>query len=106
MAEALGPDRPAALARELTKLHEEVIRAPLGALAERLAQEEPRGEITLVVAGAPPAAPDLEDLAGQVAARVEAGEDAKRAMAEVARATGVSRREVYQAVLDARAGPA
>jgi 16S rRNA (cytidine1402-2'-O)-methyltransferase len=103
MAEVFGPDRPSALARELTKLHEEVVRAPLGDLAERLAGAEPRGEITLVVAGAAPAGPDLEDLAGQVAARVEAGEDSKRAMAEVARATGVPRREVYQAVLDARA---
>jgi 16S rRNA (cytidine1402-2'-O)-methyltransferase len=103
MAEVFGPDRPAAMARELTKLHEEVVRGTLGELAERLAGGGPRGEITLVVAGAAPPEPDLGDLAGQVAGLVEAGSDAKRAMTEVARATGVPRREVYQAVLDARA---
>jgi 16S rRNA (cytidine1402-2'-O)-methyltransferase len=48
----LGPDRPACLARELTKTHEEIVRAPLGALAARYATDRPLGEITLVVAGA------------------------------------------------------
>jgi len=102
MAEAFGPERPAALTRELTKLHEQVVRASLGELAAGLAADEPRGEVTLVVGGAEPAQPDTVDLAGQVAALVEAGQDSKRAMAEVARATGLPRREVYQAVLEAR----
>jgi 16S rRNA (cytidine1402-2'-O)-methyltransferase len=103
MIEAFGPGRPAALARELTKLHEEVVRAPLSGLAERIAAEHPRGELTLVVAGAPPAEPDIGDLAGRVAELVEAGADSKSAMAEVAKAAGTSRKTVYQAVLDAKA---
>lgn len=53
MAEVLGSDRPAACARELTKVHEEVIRASLGELAHRLAEGAPRGEFTVVVG--PPA---------------------------------------------------
>ncbi|RQX00075.1 16S rRNA (cytidine(1402)-2'-O)-methyltransferase, partial [Micromonospora globispora] len=65
LAAAFGPDRPAALCRELTKTYEEVLRRPLGELAEWAAEGEPRGEITLVVGGAPPAAasrPDDETL--------------------------------------------
>jgi 16S rRNA (cytidine1402-2'-O)-methyltransferase len=53
LAAALGPDRPACLARELTKTHEELVRGPLGQLATRYAEERPLGEVTLVVAGAP-----------------------------------------------------
>ena len=53
LAAALGPDRPACLARELTKTHEELVRGPLGELATRYAEERPLGEVTLVVAGAP-----------------------------------------------------
>jgi 16S rRNA (cytidine1402-2'-O)-methyltransferase len=103
MADAFGPVRGCALARELTKLHEQVLRGTLGELAERLAEEPPRGELTLVVAGAPAGEPDVAGLAGEVAARVQAGMDRKQAMSEVARASGTSRRAVYQAVLDAGA---
>ncbi|HKF00088.1 MAG TPA: 16S rRNA (cytidine(1402)-2'-O)-methyltransferase [Actinomycetes bacterium] len=104
MAGAFGPGRRCALARELTKLHEEVVRGTLGELAERAAAEPPRGELTLVVAGAPAADPArTPDLAAEVAARVESGMDRKQAMSEVARASGAPRRVVYQAVLDARA---
>ncbi len=53
MAEAFGADRPAAVCRELTKTYEEIRRGPLGELAA-WAQERVRGEITLVVQGAPP----------------------------------------------------
>ncbi len=56
LAAVFGPDRPACLARELTKTHEELVRAPLGDLAARYADARPLGEVTLVVAGAP--APD------------------------------------------------
>jgi len=102
MAAAFGP-RPAALARELTKRHEEVWRGPLPELAARAAQGV-RGELTLVVAGAPARSaeePEPADLAERVRALIAAGEDKKGAIGRVAATTGVSRRAVYQAVLDA-----
>ncbi len=103
LATGLGVDRPAALCREMTKMHEEVLRAPLGELAERAA--DVRGELTLVVAGAQPPAQverDPADLAGAVALRVRAGLDRKAAIAEVAVEWGVPKRDVYQAVVDAK----
>ena len=103
MAEAFGPERRAAMARELTKLHEEVVRASLAELAAHLAERPARGEITLVVAGVAAAGSEDADLAALVAERVAGGEDAKAAMRAVAKAAGASRRDVYQAVLDARA---
>jgi 16S rRNA (cytidine1402-2'-O)-methyltransferase len=104
LAESFGPDRPAVLCRELTKTYEEVLRLPLAGLAAWAAEREVRGEITLVVGGAPePAPPDSSQLAAMVASRVAAGADRKAAMTDVARSTGVPRREVYDAVLAARA---
>ncbi|WP_338090504.1 16S rRNA (cytidine(1402)-2'-O)-methyltransferase [Planosporangium thailandense] len=101
LAAAFGPDRPAALCRELTKLHEEIRRAPLGELASSAVEDPPRGEITLVVAGAPaaPAArPTAADLVAEVAAREAAGTPRKDAIAAVAAERGVPRRELYNAV--------
>ncbi len=102
MAAALG-DREAAVARELTKLHEEVRTGRLAELAA-WAGEGVRGEVTVVVTGAPDAqeAAGPEELAGRVAALVGAGMDRREATAAVAREAGVPRRAVYQAVLDAR----
>lgn len=102
MAEVLG-DRDAALARELTKLHEDVWRAPLPALAERAAAEPPRGEVTVVVAGSPrraPAEPGPAALAARVAEEVAAGASRRDAVSRVAESTGVPRRRVYQAALE------
>ena len=103
LADALGADRPATLARELTKLHEEVAAGTLGSLAARLA-DGVRGELTLVVGGAPDA-PDEDLDAATLAARVRelvaTGTTKKEAIATVARATSTPKREVYQAVLDA-----
>jgi len=102
MAAAFGP-RPAALARELTKLHEEVWRGPLPALAERASAGGVRGEVTVVVAGAPAAPPPgPADLAERVRSLIAAGSDKKEATARVAQATGTPRRVVYQALLDHR----
>ncbi|MFE9205299.1 16S rRNA (cytidine(1402)-2'-O)-methyltransferase [Micromonospora sp. NPDC007230] len=101
LAAAFGPDRPAALCRELTKTYEEVVRRPLGDLAEWAAAGEPRGEITLVVAGAPPAAaarPDDDTLRAAVAAREAAGLSRRDAITEVAAEYGLRRREVYTVV--------
>jgi 16S rRNA (cytidine1402-2'-O)-methyltransferase len=102
MAHAFGPARRAAVCRELTKTYEEVRRGGLGELAV-WAAEGVRGEITVVVAGAQPAAPaEVADLVVAVLARVEGGSRLKDATAEVATAHGVGRRDLYQAVLAER----
>jgi 16S rRNA (cytidine1402-2'-O)-methyltransferase len=104
LADTFGADRDAVLCRELTKTYEEVLRRPLGELAVWATEREVRGEITLVIAGAPDLpAPPPADLAAAVAHAEAAGQDRKTAMAEVARAAGVPRRAVYDAVLAARA---
>ncbi|MEJ2578707.1 MAG: 16S rRNA (cytidine(1402)-2'-O)-methyltransferase [Kineosporiaceae bacterium] len=100
MGERFGPDRPAAVCRELTKTHEEVRRGTLAELAA-WATGPVLGEVTLVVGGCPPvqAGPeDLPALVAQVRARVAAGERVKRAVAEVAGAAGASKRDLYAAV--------
>lgn len=100
-AAVLGADRPAAVCRELTKTYEEVRRGTLGELAA-WAADGVRGEITVVLAGAVAAEVAPEDLVDAVEERVEAGTRLKDATAEVASARGVSRRELYEAVLRAR----
>lgn len=101
MAAAFGDDRPAAVARELTKLHEEVWHGGLAALADR-AEKGVRGEVTVVVAGAPPLAPAPlrpQDLAARVNALVDEGMTKKDAIAQVTQAVGVPKRVVYDAVV-------
>jgi 16S rRNA (cytidine1402-2'-O)-methyltransferase len=100
MASAFGPDRPAAVCRELTKTYEEVRRGPLGELAT-WARDGVRGEVTVVVGGAPEAVAvdDPGELARRVFALEADGRPRKDAMAEVARAAGVPRRVVYDAVV-------
>jgi 16S rRNA (cytidine1402-2'-O)-methyltransferase len=104
LAHAFGPDRPAAVCRELTKTYEQVRRGGLAELAEWAAGDV-RGEITLVVAGATPVPVELGpvELAAQVAAREDAGLARKEAIAAVAREVGVPKKEVYAAVVAARA---
>ncbi len=101
MAEAFGASRPAAVCRELTKTYEEVRRGPLTALAEWAAGEV-RGEITLVVAGAPAEAHDLPGALDLVAARLAAGERLKEACAAVAAETGLARKTLYDGVIRRR----
>ena len=101
LAAAFGSDRPAAVCRELTKLYEEVARGTLADLAERFA-EGARGEIVIVVAGAEPATASLEDAVPRVLALTASGTRLKDAATEVADATGLSRRELYEAALRAR----
>ena len=99
-AEILGADRAAAVCRELTKPYEEVRRGGLGALAQ-WAADGVRGEITVVLSGAPLAGPpDVADLVGEVSERVGAGERLKEAVAAVATAHGVAKRDLYQAAVD------
>jgi 16S rRNA (cytidine1402-2'-O)-methyltransferase len=100
MAEAFGADRRAAVCRELTKTHEEIRRGSLDELVT-WAEAGVLGEVTLVVAGADPAArPALSEseLVAQVAALEADGSSRRDAIAEVARVTGVRRRDVYDAV--------
>ena len=99
LAQGLGP-RPAAVCRELTKLHEEVRRGDLATLAaDYAAAAEPRGEIVIVIA--PPPAPqpdtaDLDTLLRQALKRLSV----KEAVAEIAAVTGEPRRHVYQRALE------
>ncbi|HEX6148154.1 16S rRNA (cytidine(1402)-2'-O)-methyltransferase [Nocardioides sp.] len=99
MAEAFGADRRAAVCRELTKTHEEVRR---GGLADLAGWAEPgvRGEVTIVVAGAVPETLPADPTAYRAAvADLEAdGTPRKEAIGQVARAAGVPKREVYDAV--------
>lgn len=100
LAEACGPLRRVALARELTKLHEEVFRGTLASAVEHLAEREPRGEYVIVLDGAPPRAPaTTDDIAADLRARLAAGSTKKDAVAETAAALGVSKRVVYNVAL-------
>jgi 16S rRNA (cytidine1402-2'-O)-methyltransferase len=98
----LGGDRRAAVCRELTKVHEEVVRGPLAELAA-WAADGVLGEITVVLAGATPRA-DLPTLVAEVEALTASGMGVKDACAEVIAATpgAPSRRELYDAVLRSR----
>jgi 16S rRNA (cytidine1402-2'-O)-methyltransferase len=101
LAAEFGDDRRVAVCRELTKLHEEVVRGTAAELAVRFA-EGARGEICLVVEGAGERTADLGDAVARVLALVAGGSPLKAASAEVADATGLPRRALYQAALDAR----
>ena len=102
-AAAFGPDRAAAVCRELTKTHEEVRRGALSELAA-WAADGVRGEITLVVGGAPaePVSLSPEELAALVAGEEAAGATRKDAIRAVVVRTGLPRRTVYDAVVAAK----
>ncbi|MCU1409340.1 MAG: rsmI [Rhodoglobus sp.] len=100
---AVAPDRRAVVCRELTKLHEEVARGTAAELAEKF-KDGARGEICLVVEGAVPATVDLATGIAQVRALVEEGFRLKEAAAEVAEATGLSKRDLYEGAIGGRAG--
>ena len=100
MTEAFGGARQAAVCRELTKTHEEVRRGGLAELVE-WAADGVRGEVTIVVAGAPAGAAlqsDETSLRSAVTEREDRGMSRKEAIVEVARAAGVPKREVYNLV--------
>lgn len=103
IAAVFGDDRRVAVCRELTKLYEEVRRGGAAELAA-WAADGVRGEIVVVVAGAPARAADPETALEQVLALVAAGTRLKDAAAEVADATGLGKRALYQAALARRAG--
>lgn len=105
LAAAFGGDRPAAVCRELTKLHEEVRRGTLEELAE-WAADGARGEIVVVVGGAPEQTVSPETALADVQRRVAGGDRLKDATRAVAEATGLAARDLYAAALDARHGGA
>lgn len=100
MAEAFGPDRRAAVCRELTKTHEEVKRASLAELAQW--SREVRGEVTIVVEGAPARTGDATAHVPEVLALAEAGLRFKDAAAHVAAREGLRKNELYDLALAAR----
>jgi 16S rRNA (cytidine1402-2'-O)-methyltransferase len=100
-ATVFGADRPASICRELTKTYEETVRGTLADLAE-WAQGEVRGEITIVVGGAPVAQSSPDEAIGLVLERVSAGDRFSEAVADVARSAGLPRKDLYQRALAAR----
>lgn len=101
LAEGFGGDRKAAVCRELTKTYEEVKRGGLAELAE-WAVEHARGEITIVVAGAPAVAATVDDSLPRVLELVAQGTRLKDAVGQVAQQTGLSKKKLYDAALAAR----
>jgi 16S rRNA (cytidine1402-2'-O)-methyltransferase len=104
MTEILGP-RPAAVARELTKLHEEVRRGPIGELADYYRREgPPRGEIVVVVGPPEPAAPLSEDELDRRLQIAVADCGVRDAAAKLAAETGLPRQQLYRRALAIRGG--
>jgi 16S rRNA (cytidine1402-2'-O)-methyltransferase len=101
--EVLG-DRRAAVVRELTKLHQEVVRGPLPELAARYQDEEVRGEVVVVIEGRPShvGRDELAALAERVEALTSEGVPRREAAARVAEESGASRRALYEASLRRR----
>jgi 16S rRNA (cytidine1402-2'-O)-methyltransferase len=96
---ALDPERPVAVCRELTKLHEEVRRGSATELAAHYAQNAPRGEIVLVVGAAPSGSADQAEALAALRALVEAGARARPAAGVVAKFTGLSANDLYRALV-------
>jgi 16S rRNA (cytidine1402-2'-O)-methyltransferase len=99
-----GSERAVSIGRELTKRHEEVWRGTLGQAAVKVAEEAPRGEWVIVVAGAPPREITDATIADDLLRLVEAGADWRDAVTEVTLDLGVARRRVYELALGLR-GP-
>lgn len=98
LAGAFGPDRPVSLCRELSKLHEEIVRTTLGAAAAFYRENTPRGEFVLVVGGGLPAeeaAPTLKDGARRVEELQGEGQSHRDAVRQAAKELGLSRSELY-----------
>jgi 16S rRNA (cytidine1402-2'-O)-methyltransferase len=106
LAAEFGADREAAVVRELTKVFEEVVRGPLGHLADRWKEAPPKGEITLVVSGASATESHNPDLPGLTMDDLTAaGLEPRRAAKLIARLQARSSREVYQEAMRAKRDP-
>jgi 16S rRNA (cytidine1402-2'-O)-methyltransferase len=105
LAAACG-DRPVAVVRELTKLHEEVWRGRLPEAADEFAARPVRGEVVVVLGGAsPPEPPSADRVAAAVGERMDAGDSARQAAETVSVALGVPRRQAYELAITLRADP-
>jgi 16S rRNA (cytidine1402-2'-O)-methyltransferase len=104
LAESCGPDRLVAVARELTKLHEEVWRGTLAQACEEFASREVRGEIVVVMGGAPAPPSDGEDgrVIEALGRRLGAGDSVRAAATAVAGELGVGRHRAYELALGLR----
>ena len=103
MAEVFGPDRPISLCRELTKLHEEVVRTTLQGALDLYRENPPKGEFVLVVAGAPEQAKEAAspaDAAILVRSLMAEGESRKDAVKKAAAQLGLPKNIVYDASLE------
>ena len=102
MAEVFGTDRPISLCRELTKLHEEVVRTTLGEAIAKYEENAPKGEFVLVVAGAPlvqKEKPTASDAAERVKQLMEEGLSRKDAIKQTAKELDLPKNVVYDAAL-------
>jgi 16S rRNA (cytidine1402-2'-O)-methyltransferase len=104
LAATLGGERPCAVCRELTKLHEEIRRGTLQEAGRHWAESPPRGEVTLVVGGAPAVEPDLAGALARVEELVAAGSALSTACRVVAGEQGIRRRALYEAATARRQG--
>ena len=103
MAEVFGSDRPISLCRELTKLHEEVVRTTLGEAIVKYTEQPPKGEFVLVLAGARPEekeAATQDDAASRVKALMEQGLSRKDAVKQTAKELDLPKNVVYDASLN------
>ena len=102
MAGVFGGERPLSLCRELTKLHEEVVRTTLAEALERYTENPPKGEFVLIVAGAKPEEkeiPSETDAAARLAELIAQGLSRKDAVKQAAKELGLSKNAVYEIAL-------
>jgi 16S rRNA (cytidine1402-2'-O)-methyltransferase len=103
MAEVFGAERPISLCRELTKLHEEVVRTTLGEAVAKYTENGPKGEFVLIVAGAEPEieeAPTEDDAAGYLKKLIDSGMSRKDAIKQTAKDLGLPKNVVYDLALN------
>ena len=103
MAQVFGPERPISLCRELTKLHEEVVRTTLGEAITRYSENPPKGEFVLVVEGAQPLQKEMpgeQDAAARVKQLMQEGLSRKDAIKQTAKELDLPKNVVYDAALN------